>query len=218
MSQYLGTDHVKITHIFMSAKESLSERKELPNPTHIIFFDMDDTVWEMIGEEGADEWLSKGTKTNEDKLTFVLDEITGLVRRENDGVRIRLKEGAIETLTKLSEMGIPLGIVSDNRRQDVETVASIFGIWNFFHPNLTHIKLYDDAVDGPCNKGLVIKDLLGAFTANGAISHVLFIDDKAKYRERTEFSAPLANQRIQFVQSPKSTFPHKEIMNFAVGK
>lgn len=198
------------------SKEITTERREIPNPTHIIFFDMDDTLWEMQSE--GDDWLSKGARTDEDQLTFTYDESTGLVTRENDGVTVRLKDEVKVTLTDLSVMGIPMGIVSDNRPQDVETVAKMFGIWQFFDHKLSHIKLYDDAVDGPCNKGLVIQDLLADLRSKNATPHVLFIDDKAKYREKPEFSQPLSSQGIQFIQSRKSTFPRLEVMRFATRK
>ncbi|MDO8503342.1 MAG: HAD family hydrolase [bacterium] len=199
-------------------KEDLPERKKIPNPTHIVFFDMDDTLWEILGEEGADEWLSKGARTGKDRLTFTLDESTGLVRRGNDGTPIRLKNRVVEVLSRLYEMDIPMGVVSDNRPQDVATVAKMFDIWRFFDQSLSHIKLYNDVVDGPCNKGFVIQDLMADFTSKGVTPHVLFIDDKAKYHERPEFSVPLARQNIQFVQSPKSTFPAEEVMRFAARK
>lgn len=197
-------------------KENFVEKKELLQPSHVIFFDMDDTLWEM--QNDADDWLSKGATTDADRLIFTLDEETDTITRENDGIKIRLKDGVRETLTNLSEMGIPLGIVSDNRPQDVETVAKMFGIWKFFDQDLTHIKLYNDAVDGPCNKGLVIHDLLAGLRSRDAKPHVLFLDDKGKYREKPEFSEPLNHQGIQFIQSPKSTFPSHEVMRFTTQK
>lgn len=194
----------------MTRKEG-EEKEPLVTYDDVVFLDMDDTLWELMGQNESSDWLSKGARTDEDVLKFSLDGMLGIVKRENDGMIVRLKEGVVELLEMFLEKGIPVGIVSDNRFQDVQTVANLFGIWNYFDQRITHIQLYDDAVDGPCNKGKIMQQLLVLLGIRGVASCVVFVDDKSKYRDNPEFSEPLKTSGIIFIQSPKDKFPTEEI-------
>lgn len=193
------------------AREESEKGELLATYGVVVFLDMDDTVWELVDQNGSDQWLSKGARTDEDILGFSLDEVSGIVKRENDGLVIGLKDGVVELLEMFFEKKIPVGIVSDNRWKDVEMVANLLGIWKYFDQKISHIQLYDDARDGPCNKGEIIQQLLTSLGVLGATRCVIFVDDKSKYRDDPVFSRPLMVSMVTFVQSPRDRFPIEEV-------
>lgn len=162
----------------------------------IVFFDADKTLWRVLPQRPGDDWVSKLKSPK-----FKLEDNKTVVRKQ-DGTKFILKDGVKECLAKLSLEGIGVGIVSDNRPEDVAKVAGLFGIWDYFDPTLVNIKLWD----GPCPKDQMVTEVIDGFGKDKP-SNILLVDDK-------DYSKAMRKLGYSFLLSPKNTFPKNLVSDF----
>lgn len=98
-----------------------------------------------------------------------------------------------------------MGIVSDNRPEDVGKVASLLGIWDYFNPRYTSIFPWEE----PADKYMMIQFIkkgYGEFPEQNG--NVVLVDAKEKYR------IPLTHNGFAFIHSQEDSFPSAEILEF----
>lgn len=179
----------------------MTERNEKVKLEKIVFFDADNTLWRVVSETDEEDYASKGA-FEEKSRTFVLTQ-NGEVTRMEDGTKLILKEGVVETLERLAKEGVVAGIISDNIYEDVEEVSQLLGIWNYFDKGFVKIRFWK----GPADKNLMISEVLSSKESDQKLK-VLLVDDGEGY------GVQMSESEHNFILSPKDTFPKDSILKF----
>lgn len=172
------------------------ESKEKLKPAQIAFFDADKTLWQVVTLDRSDDWASKI-----DNPTFIQNGENTVIRKEN-GTKFILKDGVKDCLEKLSKAGIGIGIISDNKLENVATIASLFGISDYFDTKLINISLWK----GPCPKEVMVDKVVERL-GKDKFSGILLVDDK-------DYSEVMTKSGYSFILSSKDTFPKDMVLSF----